>query len=178
MTHHDVIIFKKLKLKKNPKTNNCKKNFEILLNPTKDINITRFTCLRFARQVSPPYRERVFAFFSCLCEDAYLELCYRLESNINTASHYDAIVYRLRKRWATWSLFISKHTKAWSNKANRHLTKFNFIVTPNITIILLDLYLSYDVKHCENNKQYICDRDKNLNLWHVQSSWFVSRMVK
>ena len=60
MTHHDVIIFKKLKLKKNPKTNNCKKNFEILLNPSKDINITRFTCLRFAREVSPPYIEPIF----------------------------------------------------------------------------------------------------------------------
>ena len=55
MTHDDVIIFEKLKLKKNSKTNNCKKNFAIPLNPAKDINITRFTCLRFARQVSPPY---------------------------------------------------------------------------------------------------------------------------
>ena len=52
MTHHDVIIFKKLKLKKNPKTNNCKKNFEIPLNPGKDMNITRLTSLRFAWQVS------------------------------------------------------------------------------------------------------------------------------
>ena len=51
MTHHDVIIFEKLKLKKNQKTNNCKKNFEIPLNPAKDMNIARFTCLRFA----PPY---------------------------------------------------------------------------------------------------------------------------
>ena len=42
-------------MKKNSKTNKCKKNFEIPLNPAKDINITRFTCLRFARQVSPPY---------------------------------------------------------------------------------------------------------------------------
>ena len=32
-----------MKLKKNPKTNNCKKNFEISLNPAKDMNITRFT---------------------------------------------------------------------------------------------------------------------------------------
>ena len=55
MTHYDVIIFEKLKLKINPKTNNCKNNFEIPLNPAKDMNITRFTCLRFARQVSPPY---------------------------------------------------------------------------------------------------------------------------
>ena len=52
MTHDDVIIFEKLKLKKNSKTNNSKKNYEIPLNPAKDINITRFTYLRFARQVS------------------------------------------------------------------------------------------------------------------------------
>ena len=38
MTHDDVIIFGKLKLKKNSKTNNCKKDFLIPLNPTKDIN--------------------------------------------------------------------------------------------------------------------------------------------
>ena len=30
-------------MKKNPKTNNCKKNFEIPSNPAKDINLTRFT---------------------------------------------------------------------------------------------------------------------------------------
>ena len=60
MTHYDVIIFQKIKLKKNPKTNNCKKNFEIPLNSAKDINITRFTCLRFARQVSPPYFQCVY----------------------------------------------------------------------------------------------------------------------
>ena len=46
MTHHDVIGFEQLKLNKNPKTNNCKKNFEIPLNPAKEIII------RFARQVS------------------------------------------------------------------------------------------------------------------------------
>jgi len=39
MTHDDVIIFEKFKLKKNPKTNNCKKNFGIPLNPAKDMNI-------------------------------------------------------------------------------------------------------------------------------------------
>ena len=60
MTHYDVIIFQKIKLKKNPKTNNCKKNFEIPLNSAKDINITRFTCLRFARQVSSPYCPPLF----------------------------------------------------------------------------------------------------------------------
>ena len=60
MTHDDVIIFEKFKLKKNPKPNNCKKNFEIPLNPAEDMNITRFTCLRFARQVSPPYTVIIF----------------------------------------------------------------------------------------------------------------------
>ena len=55
MTHDDVIIFEKLKLEKNAKTDSCKHNFEIPSNPPKDMNITRFTCLRFARQVSPPY---------------------------------------------------------------------------------------------------------------------------
>ena len=62
MTHDDVIIFEKLKLKKNSKTNNSKKNYEIPLNPAKDINITRFTCLRFARQVSPPYPMLTFKY--------------------------------------------------------------------------------------------------------------------
>jgi len=64
MTHDDVIIFEKLKLKKNAKTNNCKNNFELPLNPAKDMNITRFTCLRFARQVSSPYFSAILQRFS------------------------------------------------------------------------------------------------------------------
>ena len=68
MTHDDVIIFEKLKLKKNPKTNKCKTNFEITIIPVKYIDITRFTCLRFARQVSSPYWIR-FIIFSYDKED-------------------------------------------------------------------------------------------------------------
>lgn len=45
----------KSKLKKNPKTNICITNFEISSIPAKEINIARFICLHFARQVSPPY---------------------------------------------------------------------------------------------------------------------------
>ena len=41
--HDDVIIFEKLKFKKNPKINKCKKTFEITLIQVKHIDITRFT---------------------------------------------------------------------------------------------------------------------------------------
>ena len=64
MTHDDVIIFEKLELKENLKTNNSKKNYEIPLNPAKDINITRFTCLRFARQVSSPYKSPLWSYMT------------------------------------------------------------------------------------------------------------------
>ena len=53
MTHHDVIIFEKLKLKKNAKTNNCEKNFEIPLNLANDINITRLTTLSCSHPKHP-----------------------------------------------------------------------------------------------------------------------------
>ena len=48
-------FLEKNKLKKNPKINIQKKNFENPLVSDKDIKTVRFTCLRFARQVSSPY---------------------------------------------------------------------------------------------------------------------------